>query len=142
MAGKTEEEKAKRKARAKRRREAKAAGTYVPRGERKAKRRKDLASAVSAKVSRRPTSKEEKERTVRKQHATQQDRIRRSTGWEPEFKSGEPVLVKARIIRPAYPTAGKGRYFITPIVSLSIPGEGRGWYITEQHLTRWPRRKK
>ena len=137
----TEEEKVRRKERARRRREARAAGTYIPRKERKAKARKELATAVSAKVSR-PVSREEVERDLRKRQMTQQDRIHRSTGWRPQFRSGEPVLVKARIIRPAYPKEGTGQYYVTPIINLKTEDEGRGWYVTEQHLTAWPRRKK
>ena len=84
----TKDEKIKRKERARRRREAKAAGTYTPRKERRRKVRKELETAVSVRVSK-PVDREQSKRLLRKQKATQQDRIGKHTGWRPLFNEGE-----------------------------------------------------
>ncbi len=130
----TDEEKKARKDRAKRRREAKAAGTYVPRSQRKALRREQLTRRVLAES--RPFASRP---------------LKRKGTWigptqEPAFKTGEPVLIKAVIRSHMYPQDGLGipRYMVEPIESIA----DRSRFHNDQFLTdercisKWPRKKK
>lgn len=128
------EEKLARRARAKRRREAKEAGTYVPRGQRKAKARRDLTSKVSSKVYK-PRSQEEIEETVKRRRAGEPKRLKR------RFRTSEPILIKARIQSHVIADEGGPRYYVMPISSL-YQREGVSWIINESYLAPWPRRKK
>ena len=141
----TDDEKARRKARAKRRREAKSAGTWVAPGDRKTKKRKDLSKRISAEVHVR--TKEETEQILKRRRKTETKRL------GVRFKVGEPVLIKAQIQGHigAAEAGGIPRYYVEPIISIDrgydpIKGlpkmKRKAWIMTENFLTSWPKRKK
>ena len=131
----TEREKEARKIRARRRREAKAAGTFVPRGERKRKRREEQREAVEIKVLRH-RDKEEIQRAVKKRRESEPKRLKC------RFKTQEPVLIKARITgHVLHDEYGNSRYYVMPITDLGQQ-IGRQWLLHEAYLAPWPRKSK
>lgn len=142
----TDEEKRGRKARAKRRREAKASGTWVPPKERKTRKRKDLSKRISSEASQ-VRSKEEIKQVLKHRRKTETKRL------GVRFKIGEPVLIKAQIqghIASEEP-GGRPRYYVEPITALQRgydPTKGnpemkrKSWVMTESFLVPWPKRGK
>ena len=142
----TDDEKQRRKARAKRRREAKASGTWVPPKERKAKKRKTLSKKISSDLSG-VRSKEEIRQVLKHRRETETKRL------GVRFKIGEPVLIKAQIqghIASEEP-GGRPRYYVEPITALQRgydPTKGnpemrrKSWIMTESFLVPWPKKGK
>ena len=136
MGAKTEEEKQARRTRAKRRREEKEAGTYIPRGQRKAKKRKEIEVQAAAR-QRSSRSLEEREAALKRQRSTETQRLKR------RFRRGEAVLIKARIHSHigGEEKGGVPRYYVEPVADLKGGGQG-AWILHENCLVPWPRRKK
>ena len=131
----TDDEKKRRKERAKRRREAKAKGTYVPRSERKRKLRAAQQEAVEVKVLRH-RDRSEIEKVVKKRRDDEPRRLHR------RFKTQEPVLIKAKITgQLIHDDHGRPQYYVTPITDFGQKG-GTAWLIHEGYLVPWPRKSK
>ena len=127
----TEADKEARRQRARRRREAKAAGTYVPRSQRKEVRKSQQQAAYRAHApSISPSA------SLRR--GEWDDSIPR-----PVFSDGEPVLVKAVITGVVYPDSGGLRYTVKPVEGPRDIDKWQGEVMVRQsHLARWPRKQK
>lgn len=138
-------EKAARRERRKAREKAKREGTYVPRGKRKDKQKRDILAGASRRSDNRTEA--EKEYDAERQRRLAPKRIRKSTGVEPKFVVGEPCLVKAVVVQHVYPAEGAAKYEISFMESprqIQEKGKGKmveyGIVIEERFLARWPRK--
>lgn len=129
--------------RAKRRREAKAAGTYVPRsGRKEAKKlaRQEEAKRLQARIAMKAASAQQQKRRSKSDL--------RKGDWDPSipkpvFRIDEPVLIKAMITSIVHPgDTGQMRYTIRPIRGpKNFDKYHPQWTVEEDKLTRWPRKK-
>jgi hypothetical protein len=140
----TDAEKAARKARAQRRRELKARGEYVPRGERKAHKRKQKqaeARALQQRIAAKGDSEQQRKRRSRSDL--------RKGDWDPSipkpsFRLDEPVLIKAMVTGYVHPGEGEAmRYTVRPIEGPKDwdPYQVQ-WIVKQGQVSRWPRKKK
>ena len=130
-----DKEKQARRARRKRREEARRTGTYVPRGQRKKKEKRFLAKRASEQIVRERPDPEEIARREERRRKDEPRRLKR------KFHRGQPVLIKARIDSHIVEQDGVPRYYVSPIESLQDEPT-IGFYIFETQLAPWPKRRK